>query len=105
MKIASKAVEIEIDTAAQVAASSAGSQAINSGNRDGIPSYPIPVIVQNDSASNVYIGGPEIDVAQGYKLAPGESVSFDLVENETLWAHNDGPEDPAVVRVLYFRQA
>ncbi len=56
----------------------------NTGNRDN----PRTLLIQNiDAANPVFLGGPEgLTASNGFRLASGESISFELQLYEQIFA-------------------
>jgi hypothetical protein len=45
-----------------------------------------PIVVQNQSATvNLFIGGTTVTTGNGFIIAPGQSLAFSIVGNESLY--------------------
>ena len=56
------------------------------------------IAVYNDSAVTVYLGGPDVDISQGYPLATATAIGIDLDGDEQVYARV--ASGTAVVRVM-----
>jgi hypothetical protein len=50
------------------------------------------VIIQNTSDSDVYIGNSTVDNTNGFKLAPGDSISFNFLPGFEVYAYANNKE-------------
>lgn len=46
---------------------------------------PIPVTVYNPGAAPVFLGGPNVTLANGVALAPGATLSYPIVNGDVLY--------------------
>ena len=78
---------------------SAGSVEVVGKASAGSATFPRTVAVQNVHSSHVaYLGfSSAVTVANGWRLLPGESITFDLMEFDSLWALSN---NAAEIRVL-----
>jgi hypothetical protein len=52
----------------------------------GTPADPRPILVRNTGSSTVYLGGPGVTTATGMELLTGESIPYNSVGNDSLYA-------------------
>ncbi len=50
------------------------------------------VIIQNTSDGDVYIGNSTVDNTNGYKLAPGDTISFNFLPGFEVYAYANNKE-------------
>ena len=63
---------------------------------------PVPVIVTNrDAAQTAYLGGDDVTSANGFDLLAGESVTYDAMLGDDIWAVTGAAT--AALRVLVGR--
>jgi len=70
--------------------------------RAGTFNDPLPIVVKNTDAENsVYLGGSDVSAENGFPLDHGESLTFNSVGGDSLFAISAGS---VVVAVLVGRQ-
>jgi hypothetical protein len=47
---------------------------------------PLSVLIRNRGTVASYLGGSDVTSNNGYQLDPGETISFDLIPGEALYA-------------------
>jgi hypothetical protein len=52
----------------------------------GTPDDPRPILVRNTGAATVYLGGSAVATATGLELLTGESIPYNVVGNDSLYA-------------------
>lgn len=52
--------------------------------------YGSQLLVRNTGSSEVELGGPEVEVGDGFRLVPEAGVGVDLSESEELYAISSG---------------
>jgi len=50
------------------------------------------VIIQNVSDAEVYIGNSTVDNTNGFKLSPGDSISFNFLPGFEVYVYGDNKE-------------
>lgn len=45
----------------------------------------LSILIRNDAADPVYLGGPEVLTSTGFTVPSGEAISLDLKGNDRLW--------------------
>ena len=68
-------------------------------NINGTVQDPLPVTIQNTSATTVYIGGPAVSATVGYPLGQGNSLTLALYGNpaDVPYAFSTGTPTIAVL--------
>lgn len=58
--------------------------------RAGTFNDPLPIVVENQGASAVYLGGSAVTTATGLELPSGDSLTYNVVGNDSVYAVSAG---------------
>ncbi len=65
---------------------------------NGQSGAPAGVSIYNNGSQTVYLGGPNVTIADGFPLGSNEYVSVDLISGETLYGIADSTTEVRVLR-------
>lgn len=74
-----------------VRVATAGTRVALSGSSLPIQSATVKALVSNAGA--VYVGGSTVAISNGFSLAPGDTLSFDLLDLSSVWIDSDSNGD------------